>query len=105
MPEKWGFESGGAARILPLCAPARPTAFLQTKNGRAAVRVGGSRKGWICSAAMPPQNDATQSRRFTPHGVNAEGGRGGVDFGVRKWAKNARIFGLRRRYAEYLFLI
>ena len=55
LPEKWGFESGGAARILPLCAPARPTAFLQTENGRAAVRVGGSLKRLGYWAAVPPQ--------------------------------------------------
>lgn len=92
-PEKWGFESGGAARILPPCAPARPTAFLQTKNGRAAVRVGVVGKGGFTRRRCRPKKTRRSRTEF------------GCKVWARKWAKNARIFGLRRRHAEYLFLV
>ena len=55
LPEKWGFESGGAARILPPCAPTRPTAFLQTQNGWAAVRVGVVGKGGFTRRRCRPK--------------------------------------------------
>ena len=55
LPEKWGFEAVGAARILPLCASACPTAFLQTQNGWAAVRVGVVGKGGFARRRCRPK--------------------------------------------------
>lgn len=46
------------------------------------------------------------SRTFFPlTGWPPQGGRGGVVFGGRKLGFFAQIFGVRRRHAEYLFLV